>query len=177
MLPPTSRRWGRRGAACGIREDRFRSLRGIAMRVSAWGHLSVLRRWRRSAVWNGLAVGALAAPLLLSAAARSAPLVSAAPGLPPVDLGQPVAVQPFTPHPAAANAAPAVNAVPTAVHWPAAASGSAALSAPGAAGSDLARPAAQVARPAAGTLGTVAKAPGTPVSFRSVAPVTGSYQG
>src|SRR5579884_405432 len=148
---------------------------GFRVRVSAWRRGSVLVRWRHSAALNAVAVGALAAPLLLSAGPQLLPRNSAV-DLPQVDVGRSVSVRPFVPHPAPASVAHTTSPAPTAVHWPAARSGAAAFTAPGSTSADAARP-ARTAVPRAGALGVKAYAAGTPVWGRAVQPSQGAYQG
>ena len=137
---------------------------------SGFAH-DMLRGLRRSRVANSLAAASLLVPLLgagvqtASASSRAAsPAVNLGPagsdpGVAPVHMAK-------VPDPTAKNYAP------TAVTWPSASDASVALTAP-------AKPstAAASARVAAGKLGTVVKASGTPVTLRTVTGTTGTYQG
>ena len=130
-------------------------------------------RVRRSWWGSGVAVGALVAPLALAA---PVPVAAPAPGAPKVDIGTPVAGI----HPAAvANRSPhssTVKFTPTRVSWPAATTGSATLSAPGA---NVSAHSSATTRAATGTgsVGARGYAAGTPVWGQTLAPSSGSYQG
>ena len=145
------------------------------MRVHGWFQRGSFERVRRSVWVNGIAVGAVVAPLALGGVAMPAPL--AAPAAPVPYLGTPVVgLRPAAVGAAAAHAT-APRFVPKAVTWPSVATAVAAIRSPGA---DTAARARAVTRsgsagsPAAGERGYAA---GTPVWAQALNDPSGSYRG